>query len=452
MNKCSNYIGTEKINEERTRIKCRIMDGGGKVYENKDPEGAEVIRCCWETGGEGCPFLLEEPERCESAAVDVTENSEPDGGSGEQAVISGCEDMSVSTDTAGGAINERQEKALRLHRQIVANGQIAASCMVEMGRDLKTVRDEKLFSEFGCADFAEYCEKKAGIGKRHGYNFIAVFERFGEDRLGQLQGLGIAKLLELAKLDDNDLGELMSGGGVSEMSVRELKDKIAEYDRTCEQLRLDLDEALSDVREADSDRERAQDERDELKNKLVQAEKRRKELEEQVAKLEESEKKSRDDLVNSIDRELKEKQKLQEEHLKTVQQYRDKIKELESRPVGEVSEEQIAAIRAEAEKAAAEKAEKAREAEVNKAKSRIEAEYRARVEKLEAENSALQSNAQKPAPATGDERARVKFYLGEIQAAFNAAVLVADGAPDGERQKLRAALGTTLERMKELLK
>lgn len=502
MNKCSNYAGTEKLDENRTRIKCRIMDGGGKVYENKDPEGAEIIRYCWESGGEGCPFLLDEPGaaaeqreesgRCECAAGTGGDNGEESG----QAVLDGC--GAVTVPEAGGAVSQRQEKAFRLHRQIVANGQIAASCMVEMGRDLKTVRDEKLFSEFGCADFAEYCEKKAGIGKRHGYNFIAVFERFGEDRLGQLQGLGIAKLLELARLDDNDLGELMSGAEVSEMSVRELKDKIAEYDKTCEQLRLDLDSAESDRREADTEKQRAEDERDELKYRLEQAEKRRKELEEQVARLEESEKKSRDDLVNSIDRELKEKQRLQEENRKTVQQYRDRIKELESRPAGEVSEEQ----RAEIEKAALENAEKEyekarrkqqdyyedmikavgesarkREAEkysgeieelkrqnealksgaeasritaVNAARKQEQEKYSAELEKLRAENKALQSNAQAPAPA-GDERAKVKFYLGQIQAAFNAAVEVADGAPEQERDALRAALGAALERMGEVL-
>lgn len=515
MDNCSNYIGLEKIDEERTRIKCRIMDGGGKVYANNDPESAEVIKCCWH-GGEGCPFLLDEPEgaevtndepeRCENAAgADPAETV--------QAVMDGCGDIAVSANTVDGEVSgERQEKALRLHRQIVANGNIAASCMVEMGRDLKTVRDEKLYSEFGCADFAEYCEKKAGIGKRHGYNFIAVFERFGEDKLGQLQGLGIAKLLELAKLDDNDLGELMSGAEVSEMSVRELKDKIAEYDKTCEQLKLDLDSAESDRREADDQKARAEDEKNELKYQLEQAEKRRKELEEQVAKLEESESKSRESLANAIDRHLAEKQKLQEEARKTDKQYRDKIKELESRPAGEVSEEQIAAIRAEAEKAAAEKAEKEREeavkaareeqdkmwqTNVDVARKTVELKYSQEIKELKAQNEALragvdeavkeaqnkinkawdsekkayvkvqedyqaklksaeakivelQSSAKNAAPA-GDERTKVKFYLGQIQAAFISAVEVADGAPDGERQALRAALTTALERMREVV-
>lgn len=457
MNNCSNYIGLEKIDEERTRIKCRIMDGGGKVYANNDPESAEVIKCCWH-GGEGCPFLLDEPERCENVAgADPAETV--------QAVMDGCGDMAVSADTVGaGASTERQEKALRLHRQIVANGNIAASCMVEMGRDLKTVRDEKLYSEFGCADFAEYCEKKAGIGKRHGYNFIAVFERFGEDKLGQLQGLGIAKLLELAKLDDNDLGELMSGAEVSEMSVRELKDKIAEYDKTCEQLKLDLDCAKSNWHYADAEMLRAEDEKNELKYQLEQAEKRRKELEEQVAKLEESESKSRESLANAIDRHLAEKQKLQEDARKADKQYRDKIKELESRPAGEVSEEQIAAIRAEIEGAVIKKAEaekieavKAAQNKINKAWDsekkayvKVQEDYQAKLKSAEAKLVELQSSAKKEAPA-GDERTKVKFYLGQIQAAFNAAVEVADGAPDGERQALRAALTTALERMREVV-
>ena len=82
--------------------------------------------------------------------------------------------------------SERQDRAAKLTQQIIANGKIAASSMIEMGRDLKTVRDERLFTELGFESFEEYCEKKCGIGKRHGYNFIQIYEKFGEEKLKQL--------------------------------------------------------------------------------------------------------------------------------------------------------------------------------------------------------------------------------------------------------------------------
>lgn len=490
MNKCKNYLGIDKIDEERTRIKCRIMDGGGKVYENKDPEGAEVIKCCWDTAGEGCPFLLDEPEGAADEQQDEPERCENAAGADPaetvQAVMDGCGDMAVSADTVStGVSTERQDRAVKLTRQIIANGNIAASCMVDMGRDLKSVRDERLFTELGFESFEEYCEKKCGIGKRHGYNFIQVYERFGEEQLSQLQGLGITKLLEMAKLDDNDLGELMSGAEVSEMSVRELKDKIAEYDRTCEQLRLDLDSAESDRREADTEKARAEDERNDLKYQLEQAEKRRKELEEQVAKLEESESKSRESLANAIDRHLAEKQKMQEEARKTDKQYRDKIKELESRPAAEISEEQIAAIRAEADKereeavkAAREEQDKLWQTNVDVARKTVELKYSQEIkelkaqnealragadeaaikkaekqvaeelEKLRAENAALQSNAQKADPSpSSDDKDKIRFYIGEVQRAFNAAVEVINSMSAEEQQSFKGKMKTAIERM-----
>ena len=167
MNYCEFYGGTEKITATSTRIKCRKMEDGSKVYENKDPEGAMIAHCCW-SGGKDCPHKeLHEEEN----NMNTAEQMELDASEQEQS--------QQYSSTAAITTTERQEKAMKLHRQVLANGKIAADCMVAMGRDLKVIKDEKLFSEFGCENFEEYCEQKVGIGKRHGYNFIQVYERFG---------------------------------------------------------------------------------------------------------------------------------------------------------------------------------------------------------------------------------------------------------------------------------
>lgn len=500
MDKCQYYKGTDLIGTETTKILCSYMTSGGKVFNNKDPEGAALIQCCWHAG-ENCPIMAEngEPAPIQNSfdeippdvddvddidEEDIDEDSLNEGPicyfwdkEEEQPVEQQTLTTDVATSTNTQVSTERQERAIKLTRQIVANGNIAASCMVDMGRDLKSVRDERLFTELGFESFEEYCEKKCGIGKRHGYNFIQVYERFGEEQLSQLQGLGITKLLELAKLDDNDLGELMSGSEVSEMSVRELKDKIAEYDKTCEQLRLDLDEAESDKHEANEEKKHLEDERDEIKIQLQQAEEQRARLEQKISTLEKENQEKSKQLEASVNNACDTRDKLNKQiteitalYHKEKEKLNTKIKELEERPETaiEVSEEQLAAIRAEVEKSAAEKAEKEREAAVKAAQKKadesrliaVEAarkqeqeKYSAELEKLRAENAALQSNAQTaPAPVpTSGAKDKVKFYLGQIQAAFNAAAEVISDLDPEEQDKYRQTMETAFERMKEAL-
>lgn len=454
MEKCEFYNGTETVTPSSTRIKCSKMDGGGRVFENKDPEGKMIASCCW-SGGKECPLLVEDT----SAGM-------------EQSVLDGCENSVVAAVPNGDISSERQERAIKLTRQIVANGNIAASCMVDMGRDLKSVRDERLFTELGFDSFEEYCEKKCGIGKRHGYNFIQVYERFGEEQLSQLQGLGITKLLEMAKLDDNDLGELMNSSDVSEMSVRELKDKIAEYDKTCEQLQLELDSAESDKQEANEKNMHLKFERDEIKIQLQQAEEQRARLEQKVSTLEKENQEKSKQLQETVNDACDTREKLNKQITELTARYHkekeklnSKIKELEERPAtaSKVSEEQIAAIRAEVEKSATEKAEKEREAAVKAAQKKadesrliaVEAarkqeqeKYSAELEKLRAENAALQSNAQKADPSpSSDDKDKIRFYIGEVQRAFNAAVEVINSMSAEEQQSFKGKMKTAIERM-----
>lgn len=61
MDKCQYYKGTDLIGTETTKILCSYMTNGGKVFNNKDPEGAALIQCCWH-GGENCPIMEEYDE------------------------------------------------------------------------------------------------------------------------------------------------------------------------------------------------------------------------------------------------------------------------------------------------------------------------------------------------------------------------------------------------------
>jgi hypothetical protein len=374
-------------------------------------------------------------------------------------------EITEKTDTMP---TERQNRAAQLTQRIMANGKIAASSMIEMGRDLKTVRDERLFTEMGYENFEEYCEKKIGIGKRHGYNFIQIYEKFGEEKLGQLQQLGITKLLEIAKLDDEDADDLMQNNDVNALSVRELSAKVDEYRNKFEQLTLQLEEEKSKNAESDSLESQVEELRKQLEaarqaneNMKSGAHNAEKHFEEQKAAL------------------LKEKEALSEQ-----------IRELESRPTEktEISEEERNALIQQgrdemckekdedwsnvvelARKTATRNTEKKFTEEISSLKilndelrkvadgaKESTKKYMDEVEKLKAENAALQSNAQVvevPAPApTSGARDKVKFYFKQIETAFTAATEAVSEADTEERAELTSTLEKALERMIAFLK
>lgn len=445
MDNCQYYKGVDQIDSETTRILCSYMKEGGKTFKNKDPEGAALIQCCWHKG-KPCPLMNVEAEKpVADAEANTCEKEEPM----EQQTFS-----TEVTESNSQISTERRERAVKLTRQIISNGNIAASCMVEMGRDLKTVRDERLFSEMGYESFEEYCEKKVGVGKRHGYNFIQVFERFGEEKLAQLQGLGITKLLDMAKLDDEEVSDLMQNNNVAELSTRELSAKIEEYRNKYEQLTLQLEEEKSknadstllesQVEELRKQLEAARQANENMKSGAHNAEKC---FEEQKAALL-KEKEVLSEQVRKLESRPAEKAEIsEEERTALIQQGRDEMCKEKDKDWSNLVEM--------AKKTTARNTEKKFSDEISSLKIlndalRKEADSaKDKLEKLKAENTTLQATAQgAPAPASGT-RDKINFYLAQIQAAFNAALEVVDGAEESEREALRNALSKALDVMEE---
>lgn len=432
-----NYLGAMEFECEHTKM----------IFAEESKAGEWLERCC------------SAPENCYHYRKAKEEEGQPVEQQTFTTEIAEKADTSIST--------ERQDRAAQLTQRIMANGKIAASSMIEMGRDLKTVRDERLFTEMGYENFEEYCEKKIGIGKRHGYNFIQIYEKFGEEKLGQLQQLGITKLLEIAKLDDEDADDLMQNNDVNALSVRELSAKVDEYRNKFEQLTLQLEEEKSKNAESDSlesqveelrkQLEAAHQANEDMESGALNAEKR---FEEQKAAL------------------LKEKEVLSEQ-----------IRELESRPTekAEISEEERNALIQQgrdemckkkdedwsnavelAKKTVTRETTKKFTEEINSLKTLNDElrkvadgakestkKYKDEVEKLKVENAALQSNAQVvevPAPApTSGARDKVKFYFKQIETAFTAATEAVSEADTEERAELTSALKKVLERMGTIL-
>ena len=374
-------------------------------------------------------------------------------------------EIAEKTDTS--ISTERQDRAAQLTQRIMADGKIAASSMIEMGRDLKTVRDERLFTEMGYENFEEYCEKKIGIGKRHGYNFIQIYEKFGEEKLGQLQQLGITKLLEIAKLDDEDADDLMQNNDVNALSVRELSAKVDEYRNKFEQLTLQLEEEKSKNAESDSLESQVEELRKQLEaarqaneNMKSGAHNAEKHFEEQKAALL-KEKEALSEQIRELESRPTEKTEISEEERNVlIQQGRDEMCKEKDEDWSNVVEL--------ARKTATRNTEKKFTEEISSLKilndelrkvadgaKESTKKYKDEVEKLKAENAALQSTAQvvetpAPAPASG-ARDKVKFYFKQIETAFTAATEAVSEADTEERAEFTSALKKVLERMGAIL-
>ena len=71
--------------------------------------------------------------------------------------------------------------AMQVHESIMSSKASAAAALMEMCKGLKKMRDDRLFHSLGYDDFDVYCEEMAKIRSRQAYNYIATYERLGEE-------------------------------------------------------------------------------------------------------------------------------------------------------------------------------------------------------------------------------------------------------------------------------
>ena len=203
-------------------------------------------------------------------------------------------------------------RAMELHQYIVAQGRVAAQAMSEIGRSLKEMRDRKLYTELGHADFESYTKQLLGIGQRQAYNYIRIFETYGPKFIDAHEDIGPTKLLLLASVPALDREDFLEENDVAGMTAKELEEITEKYRAACEQITLLMDEKSQLEEDSETDT-----------GLLSAAQERERALREEKTALEK------------------------------------KIKELEARPidvaVAEPSLDDLTAIRQEAEKAAAEK-------------------------------------------------------------------------------------------------
>lgn len=146
-------------------------------------------------------------------------------------------------------INEDTKTSLALHQKILATEQAGAIIKVMQGKNLKIMRDIKLFNTLGFDSFEEYTERACGIKRRQAYNYITIYEKLGEKFLQSNAQLGITKLQLLTEVCAVDRDDFVAENNLKGMSVSEIKKLVEKSKQQGEQLAL-LGDELNDSNNA----------------------------------------------------------------------------------------------------------------------------------------------------------------------------------------------------------
>lgn len=296
--------------------------------------------------------------------------------------------MSELQTTVKGEITESYQRAVRLHAEIMANAEIAANSLTEMCKDLKIMRDEKLYIELGYESFEEYSEQKAGIKSRQAYTYIATYEKLGKDFLQSNANLGITKLEMISQIPFYEKDNFLEKNDVEEMSTRELKEAVEKITKQGEQ----IDMLNNDLEKLCDEKMDLVTERDALKRQAAELEK----------------------IKAERDKALEEKNKADGKAIKLEKE----IKELKDKPVdvavSEPSPEQLEEIRAEAKQKAYDEIRE-RMVEAEKESKKALAEKAAEIERLKELAEESEKLKEKLKAANNDKVQEFKIYFADAQ-------------------------------------
>jgi len=140
-------------------------------------------------------------------------------------------------------------RAIQITERIKANGRIAVNAVCSIGKDLRTMKVDKLYTELGYEEFEDYAEKEFQLKRRQAYQYISVFEKLGEEFVQSNAQLGITKLALLAAANPEDRAEVMENNDVPTMTAKELEELLAQFKEQGEQLSFLQDQNAGLVKE-----------------------------------------------------------------------------------------------------------------------------------------------------------------------------------------------------------
>lgn len=232
-------------------------------------------------------------------------------------------------------------KAVTLHRRICANAQAAQDSLFEVCKGMKEMRDGKLYKELGYSTFEEYSTKEIGFSKKQSYQYIAIAEKFGENVTPGLRNIGVSKLYLLSTLSDEERVEVVEKNDIESISKRELESKIADLKKANERLMGKIDEAEKKAENSRKSEESACGKLSILRTDLEMQQQKIQQLESEKTQLE-----GENNTIPSLKARLEDQGEALRASCQEVQDLRQQVKELESRPVEVAVEKDTAALEA----------------------------------------------------------------------------------------------------------
>lgn len=216
-------------------------------------------------------------------------------------------ELTETPEETGISIRPEQE-AVMLTERIKANGRLAVTAVCDIGKDLRRMKVENLFTHLGYENFEDYAKKEFDLERRQAYLYISVYEKLGEDFVQANARLGITRLAELSQMNPEDRQELMESTDIEKMSTRELKALVESYKNQGEQLSMLEEENKKLKEESELDRkeqENANAAAQRFKNECKHRAEDQERLEGRIKNLEEK-LKDKDSTIATLEKSVKE--------------------------------------------------------------------------------------------------------------------------------------------------
>lgn len=400
-----------------------------------------VCGCTWDHGClEGCYWV--EDDLCSKCAEKLRDKE------GEKFMNEKIETTSTkpeetglqeTEDTADTAAPTSYERARRITNEIRANGYMAAEALVEMCKGIKTMRDERLYTELGYDAFPAYTMGEFHIAERQAYKYIEAYERLGGTFIKDHGELGITKLLLIADMPVTERDEVLENNDVSDMSARQVKELTEKLRGTGEQLSFITQERdkLQAVLEGTS--EAADEENEKLRSSLSAAEQQTQEARRRA---------------DEFEKQLAERPTVSAPDTKALEQARKDAAKAERDKFKAELESKTKKAAQDARKEAESKVSAAREEGLKLGEERVRRSLEA-VEKEKAEAIERARELEKKAAVASSEETPVIAYLFEkMQEMYNQLtgyIAKAENRDPAAAEKFRAALQKMLEMMSDKL-
>lgn len=331
-------------------------------------------------------------------------------------------------------ITDLYNEAVKTHREIMVNGAIAAEALLKLCKNLKHMRDNKLYEQLGYEKFESYCEEMAGIKERMAYTYISTYENLGDSVLQSNAKLGITKLNLLTGMNPVERAEGLADGTFENMSVSEIKELIKKNREQGEQITLLTLQLENEKNEASADT----DETDKLNELKTEFEKNYKEmsakkaeeikaLEEELHKKESAHKIELEQLSETISTELREQ--LSEEikaEMSAEHSSADNSEEIQKQ-----IEAAVTAAKKEAEKEVKAKLKEKSDKQAEKIKALEDAITAAGTEK---------EKLQKQLALSDSKSAKAMVYIDALQNNFNALFAIIAEMDEEQQNKFKGAV------------